>query len=111
MRLIPYFPAVFILSGLALVAACNSRESVRSQVIQSSPTPQAPANPSDNARRITAAELHDLWQSGKVLVVDTRSEPAYKEGHIKGAILISAGEMASKADELPKDKMIVTYCT
>ena len=55
--------------------------------------------------------MHDLWEKGKILVVDTRTEPAYKESHIKGAILIPAGDVAAKTNQLPKDKMIVTYCT
>jgi rhodanese-related sulfurtransferase len=111
MRLVLLFLAALILGVFAL-AACNSRESAKS--INSVATPStspAPPNPSDNARRIKAAELHQLWEQGKVLVVDTRTEPAYKESHIKGAILIPAAEVATKTAELPHDKMIVTYCT
>jgi len=55
--------------------------------------------------------MHDLWEQGKILVVDTRTEPAYKESHIKGAILIPAGDVAAKAGDLPKEQMIVPYCT
>ena len=65
----------------------------------------------DNARRITAEELYKLWEKGDVLIIDTRTEPSYKESHIKGAILIPAGDVLAKADELPRDKMIVAYCT
>lgn len=92
--------------------ACNSRETFVSQ-IPKGPTPaQTPQHPpADGARRITAQDLHQLWQEGEVLVIDTRNELAYKDGHIKGAILIPAGDFLTKADELPRDKMIVTYCT
>jgi predicted sulfurtransferase len=109
MRLFLLVVTAFIL-GIFGLAACNSIDSVNPSIAQKSSSPP-PQNPADNARRITAAELHDLYQNGKVLIVDTRTEPAYKESHIKGAILIPAGEVVSKTDELPKDKMIVTYCT
>ncbi len=101
-----------VLSTFTL-AACNSQQSANSQTATATPslTVSAQEAPSDKARRINVTEMHDLWEKGKILVVDTRTEPAYKESHIKGAILIPAGEVGSKVGELPKDKMIVTYCT
>jgi hypothetical protein len=111
--------AFFLLSGFLIVgflAGCNSNETIVSKLPQSpaagsAATPKPSQNPADNARRITAEELHDVWAKGQVLVVDTRTEPVYKQEHIRGAILIPAGEFASRAGELPLDKMIVTYCT
>jgi hydroxyacylglutathione hydrolase len=99
--------------ALGTLAACNSKETIISQLPNGGPTQTPPAsqNPADNAPRITAEELHELWEKGKVLIIDTRTEPSYKEGHIKGAILIPAGEILAKVDELPRDKKIVTYCT
>ena len=100
---------------LAVLVACNSQEGSRSgntaQRAQTPQTNQPPANSLDTARRITAEELHRLWQKDEVLIVDTRTEPAFRQGHIRGAILIPTNEFASRADELPKSKMIVTYCT
>jgi 3-mercaptopyruvate sulfurtransferase SseA len=98
-----------------LLAACNSRDTALSQTAkkQGSPGPQqSPAhNPADEARRITAQELYELYRQDKVLIIDTRNEAAFKESRIKGAILIPAGDFEAKADELPRDKMIVAYCT
>jgi rhodanese-related sulfurtransferase len=74
-------------------------------------SPQHVQNPADNARRITADELHKLWEEGKVLIVDTRNEPSFKQSRIKGAILVPAADFAKRVDELPRNKMIVTYCT
>lgn len=112
--------SVLVVTGLVLWG-CNSQEGSanRSQnpVVQANRAPQAPIttqpvqNPADNARRITADELHKLWERSDVLIVDTRNEASYNQGHIKGAILIPANEFASRADELPKNKMIATYCT
>jgi 3-mercaptopyruvate sulfurtransferase SseA len=103
--------------GVALLQACNSREGsvarlpalTQAQTPQSSP--QQVHNPADSARRITAEELHALWEKNKVLIIDTRNDAAFKQSHIKGAILIPAGEVPGRIDELPKDKFIATYCT
>ena len=110
MRLALITFGAFLLS-IFVLAACNSRETTTVQFPAPTPNSGTPQAPSDNARRITATEMHDLWEKGKILVVDTRTEPAFKESHIKGAILIPAGDVAAKAGDLPKDKMIVTYCT
>ena len=111
MRFVIFASLVFI---VAVLAGCNSKESALSQTqnpsVQNSPAPPQ-SSPADNARRITAEELYKLWEKGDVLIIDTRTEPSYKESHIKGAILIPAGDVLAKADELPRDKMIVAYCT
>jgi 3-mercaptopyruvate sulfurtransferase SseA len=110
------FMLMMAMSLLAVLVACNSQEGNRgsgnkTQTPRTSQTAQPPQNSLESARRITAEELHKLWQKDEVLIVDTRNEPSFKQGHIRGAILIPTGEFASRADELPKSKMIVTYCT
>jgi rhodanese-related sulfurtransferase len=83
-----------------------------SQTPRTSPTPtQPPPPPADNARRINAAELHDLWQKGDVVIIDTRAEAAYKDEHIKGAISMPTGTVLERIDELPRNKLIAAYCT
>lgn len=91
--------------------ACNSNETLISQAPRpvSQSTPATP--PADNARRITAEELHKLWEANEVVIVDTRPESAYKQEHIKGAISVPAGMMNTKFDQLPKGKLIAAYCT
>lgn len=106
-----------ILSALAFVisigalTACNSHEAIISQA-PSAPvqSPQPQQNPADDARRITAEELYKLWDKKDVLIIDTRGEPDYKASHIPGAISVPANEVATKVDELPRNKMIVAYC-
>ena len=94
------------------LVACNSNETLLSQ------SPQPPtqrtvtaASPTDNARRITAEELHKLWEKNEVLVIDTRAESAYKQEHIKGSISMPTGTVLQRIDELPRNKMIAAYCT
>ena len=104
---------------LAVLVGCNSQDGTSrgpDKFVQKGQTPQAsqtaqPPSSLNTARRITAEELHKLWEKDEVLIVDTRNEPSFKQGHIRGAILIPTAEFASRADELPKSKMIVTYCT
>jgi 3-mercaptopyruvate sulfurtransferase SseA len=109
---------IIALASLALVVlmggllACNSNESMLAQAPKSSPTPQDPAKPpADDARRIKADELHDLWVKKDVLIIDTRSEDAYKAEHITGAISMPTGTVLDRVDELPRNKLIAAYCT
>jgi 3-mercaptopyruvate sulfurtransferase SseA len=108
-----------LVMALGFLVACNSNEHLITRspkppiktVQPPSQTPNVATNPADAARRITAEELHALWEKKEVLVVDTRNEPSFKQSHIKGAILIPANEFANRSSELPRNKMIVTYCT
>lgn len=44
------------------------------------------------------------------LLVDARPPSEFKEGTIKGAINVPAGEIDQYLDKLPKDKKIVSFC-
>src|SRR5260370_26284723 len=101
------------ITTIGTLAACNSKDSIIPQTVQNpqtqSQTTQTPAP--DNARRITAEELHKLWEKNDVLIIDTRAEAAYKDEHIKGAISVPSSDVGNRIDELPRNKMIVAYCT
>ena len=60
---------------------------------------------------MTIEELKTMLAENKAVVIDVRGDAAYKTGHIKGARMIPAAEIDKHADELPKDKLIVTYCS
>src|SRR5438105_13283916 len=95
-----------IITSLALViaagilAACNSKDSIIPQTIQNpqtqSQTQTTQTPPPDNARRITAEELHKLWEKNNVLIIDTRAESAYKDEHIKGAISVPSNDRSEE---------------
>lgn len=91
--------------------ACNSNETLLSQNPQPANQAAPATPPPDNARRITAEELHKLWEKNEVVIIDTRAESAYKQEHIKGSISVPAGTLANKLDQLPKGKLIAAYCT
>ena len=46
------------------------------------------------------------------IVLDTREQDEFDEGHIPGAILIPYTEIENKAEEMltDKDKLILVYC-
>lgn len=98
------------LTAIILLTACNSKE--KPKVAATTTTPAVPTQqPGDNARRITPEELKAEIAKNDVVIIDVRGEAAFKAGHIKGARLIPATDILAHVDELPRDKMIVTYCS
>jgi 3-mercaptopyruvate sulfurtransferase SseA len=74
--------------------------------------PQAPpaqAAPEDGVARITPAEARELLEKGTAIIVDVRGEESYRIGHVKGALWMP--DIAARTKELPRDKMIITYCS
>jgi len=103
---------LFALIIAASLLACNSNETLLSQNSQQpSQSPQPAATPRLESRRFTVEELHKLWEKGDVLIIDTRAEAAYNDSHIKGSISMPTGTVLTRIDELPRNKMIVAYCT
>jgi hypothetical protein len=93
--------------GLAILAGCNSNEGANSRTMGASSAP----TPADGVRRVTVQELQDLVKKNQAFIVDVRNEDAYNSSHIRGARLIPLSDVEKRAGELPKDKLIVTYCT
>jgi rhodanese-related sulfurtransferase len=69
------------------------------------------STPEANVPRLTAAEVHDSVQRGDAVVIDVRGSVPWDLGHIKGAIWLPLGRVAADGHTLPKDKLIVAYCT
>ncbi len=67
--------------------------------------------PSDGVRRITPAELQAALARGEAVVVDVRNQEMYDRGHTQGARLIPSSDIGARAGELPREKLIVTYCS
>lgn len=65
----------------------------------------------DGARRVTPAEVRVALDKDEAIIVDVRGEGSYEAGHVKGARLIPFNDVLSRIDELPRDKMIITYCS
>lgn len=71
--------------------------------------PAAPAG--DGVRRITAEEAHAAVAKGEAVILDVRPELQYAAGHIQGTLWIPDNEIYTRFNELPRDKLIITYCS
>lgn len=61
--------------------------------------------------RLMPAELAPLRASGDAVVLDVRGSVPYKLGRIAGAKWLPLGKVSELAATLPKDKLLVAYCT
>ena len=64
----------------------------------------------DEVPRMPVAELATLVERGEAVIVDVRDAESFRTDRIQGAVSIPLGEIAARAGELPRDKVIVTYC-
>jgi 3-mercaptopyruvate sulfurtransferase SseA len=117
MRLWGWVMAVVVLSTAGMIAGCsrdrlsaNSTGNSNSNVTTNARTTTAPP-PQDNVRRVTIAELREMLEQGKAVVIDVRGDAMYNTEHIKGALNINEAQLNARAVELPKDKLIVLYCS
>ena len=94
-----------------LVAACKATDTAGNLSASAARSNAAPsATPADAARRVTIAELQKMLEDGEAVVYDTRPKGDYDTSHIKGSLSLPLAEVANRAGELPKDKLIVFYC-
>ena len=92
---------------VAILTACNSAEWKNAKELPASSAP----TPGDGVRRVTVAELKNLIDRNEVLVIDVRNQVSYDAGHIPGSRLIPEVEVKNHAAGMPKDKLVVTYCS
>ena len=105
--------SAMILVGIAILAACNAND--HSAFSDAKTKPGTGSGPdtvyADGARRVTIEEMETMVKNGTAIVIDVRNQAAYDQGHIPGSVLIPAGEIANRINELPRNKMVVTYCS
>ncbi len=73
--------------------------------VQGQRQPSSAALPSE----ISVAQAHDKYNQD-TFFLDVREPEEWNEYHIEGATLIPLGELASRVDDLPRDKEIVVVC-
>ena len=61
--------------------------------------------------RISLEAAKEHFDAGTALFVDTRSESLYRRQHIRGALNLPLGHGQTLARDLPKDRLIIAYCT
>jgi ABC-type oligopeptide transport system substrate-binding subunit len=121
MRLFISTAAALVLCACVL-AACSPQDGSAPAAAKSAPaangnaaaqttqtTKPAAQNPGDT-RRISVEETQKAVEAGTALVVDVRDAATYKTSHIKGAKSVPLAQFDQRIGELPKDKLIITYC-
>lgn len=64
----------------------------------------------DDLEAIDGETLLARVQAEDVVLVDVRPEHEFAAGHLPGALSIPLADLASRLDELPRDRAIVAYC-
>ena len=108
MRVLFYFMAFTLMA--AAFAACQATQENRTQSSVNRAVPAATTH-GDGVRRITPTELRELMEKGQVTVIDVRNEASYYAGHVPTAKLIPNTAILNHLQELPRDRLIVTYCS
>ena len=98
-----------------LLTACGDDSSIGIIGGADGPTSIIVAEKGEKAmyEQITAEEAKKIMDSGEEhIILDTREQGEFDEGHIPGAILIPYTEIENKAEEMlpDKDKLILVYC-
>ena len=102
---------LIVLAAAVFLAGCNAIDhAAKTKPPQNSSNGPETTYP-DGARRVTPAELDSLMKNRQVVVLDVRNQAMFDTGHIPGSKLIPAAEITNHLNELPRDKMIVTYCS
>ena len=98
-----------------LLTACGDDSSIGIIGGADGPTSIIVAEKGEKAmyEQITAENAKKIMDSGEEhIILDTREQDEFDEGHIAGAILIPYTEIEHKAKEMlpDKDKLILVYC-
>jgi 3-mercaptopyruvate sulfurtransferase SseA len=100
--------------SFAILVGCNSakKPTASAQQPASAPGTVGPETTyADGVRRVTPVELKTLMEKNQAFVVDVRNQASWDAGHIPGSKMIPSTEILNHLNELPKDKLIVTYCS
>lgn len=96
--------ALLVLSLVALSACGNAAAPT------AAPAASGAASTANLPEQIDVATANTLRSDPNVFFLDVREPEEYAAGHIPEAQLIPLGQLASRLNELPKDKTIVAVC-
>ena len=72
--------------------------------------------PEDISRRVTAAEAHELLNTGRAVLVDVREPAGYENSHPRGAVSVphvavqAGGGRLTSGVSVPGDALLILYC-
>jgi hypothetical protein len=79
-------------------------------VVTTAPQPTTEV-PFPNIKRISLKDTQAKLGKGEAILIDVRSKESYDQAHAVGALSIPEEEIKSRLSELPKDKLLILYCT
>src|SRR5262245_7195927 len=102
-----------LIVGTAITWAGCSKSGASNNLAGAATAPPAHQNDEDKMPRVNIQAARDLVAEGKAVIIGVRGDEAFKTSHIKGAIHIPLDKIASGDyyKELPKDKLIIAYCS
>lgn len=108
-------PGVFLLLIASLVGGLGLNE------MRSSPLPLVYSSPQSNldqtAEDVDLEEMQKLWATHEALIVDARSEQAYRAGHIPSAVNLPRDDFDKKYQALltilqsHRTQPLIVYCS
>jgi len=104
-----FYALLTVVVGALVFAACTATDTNPKPAKKVGFVPSTVS--ADGIARITIPELETLLKNNEAVVIDVRNLESYDEEHIVGSRLIPEMEIVARANELPKDKLIVTYCS
>ena len=60
---------------------------------------------------LNAAAARKVLAGGEAIIIDVRAKDAWDMGHVEGALHFPLSELDARLSQLPKNKLIVAYCT
>jgi len=60
--------------------------------------------------RLSPGQVRDALAGGPVQLIDVRTGPEYRDGHIQGAKLIPLQELAARSQELDRSRPAILVC-
>ena len=79
-------------------------------VITVQPQPTQPI-PFPEVPRISLKETQARLEKGEAVLIDVRSRELYDQAHASAALSFPEQEIEARLGELPRDKMLILYCT
>ena len=98
-----------VLVGCGILIGCSSDKKAN----DAAPNDNENESEKNSYKQISQAEAKALMDSeANYIIIDTREQYEFDEGHIEGAILIPYTEIAEKAEGVLTDKgqLILVYC-
>jgi hypothetical protein len=100
---------IVVLAGIGFFG-CSSRNQAPPQNSTSSAVAGHDHQAEGAVPRVSILEAQASVARGEAVLVDVRTGEAYSTGHIRASISLPEAEIPMRAQLLPKDKKIITYC-